>query len=96
LLRELQKIELGMGRERNGRRWGPRCIDLDILLLDDMILHWSGLTVPHPRMHRRAFVLAPLLELEPDLLIPARGRARACLDRLTPRRVEQIAGVKSR
>ncbi len=82
LLETLMEVEHRLGRTRNGRRWGPRCIDLDLLLLENRILFLPGLTVPHPRMHRRAFVLVPLCELEPGLLIPGKGTVRACLDRL--------------
>lgn len=82
LLSILKKVELDMGRDPDGRRWGPRQIDLDILLFDGKILHWVNLTVPHPRMHKRAFVLVPLYELEPELMIPSRGTVRSCLARL--------------
>jgi 2-amino-4-hydroxy-6-hydroxymethyldihydropteridine diphosphokinase len=86
-LQKLKQVERDMGRCQVSRRWGPREIDLDILLLDDRILFWPELTVPHPRMHRRAFVLAPLCDLAPDLRIPARGTVRACLERLGPQGV---------
>ena len=82
LLRELKTIEETMGRKRGGQRWGPRCIDLDLLLMDQKILFLPALTIPHPRMHLRAFVLIPIFELEPDLLIPARGSVRSCLARI--------------
>lgn len=82
LLDTLMEVENRLGRTRTTRRWGPRCIDLDLLLLGNRILFLPGLTVPHSRMHRRAFVLVPLCELEPGLLIPAKGTVSACLDRL--------------
>lgn len=87
LLETLMEVEQRLGRTRSGRRWGPRCMDLDVLLLENRILFLPGLAVPHPRMHRRAFVLVPLCELEPGLLIPGRGTVRACLDRLPGRDV---------
>jgi len=69
LLKELHRIELESGRER-GERWGPRTLDLDILLYDDMILETPELTIPHPRMHLRRFVLEPLAEIAPDVSHP--------------------------
>lgn len=62
LLRELQQIEQRMGRV-NTRHWGERCIDLDLLLFDDLVLESCGLQLPHPRAHERCFVLDPLIEL---------------------------------
>ncbi len=82
LMQELKRIEQVMGRKHGGPRWGPRKIDLDLLLYDKLILLRPGLTVPHPRMHLRAFVLAPLFDLQPELIIPARGTVRTCLARL--------------
>ncbi|MBC7106991.1 MAG: 2-amino-4-hydroxy-6-hydroxymethyldihydropteridine diphosphokinase, partial [Firmicutes bacterium] len=64
LLEVLLEIEARMGRRRS-TRWGPRVIDLDLLLYDNRVLHEPDLVVPHPRMHERAFVLVPLAELEP-------------------------------
>jgi len=54
-------------------RWGPRTIDLDLLLYGDVVLDEPGLTVPHPRLHERAFALEPLQELDPELAVPGRG-----------------------
>ena len=82
LLQLLKSIEQKMGRLPGGPRWGPRNIDLDILLFGGKIFFLSGLTIPHPRMHQRPFVLVPLLDLEPELKIPARGRVKSCLQRL--------------
>jgi 2-amino-4-hydroxy-6-hydroxymethyldihydropteridine diphosphokinase len=87
-----QRIENQMGRKRNGPRWGPRTIDLDILLYDSRILHLPNLTIPHPRMHKRAFVLIPIYDLEPDLLIPARGSVRSFLARLEDQGVRRLKG----
>lgn len=72
LLRVLQLIENEMGRLRGGRRWGPRLIDIDLLLFGDLQLQSVDLEVPHPRMHERAFVLIPLSELDANLNIPGR------------------------
>ncbi|HEV7179133.1 MAG TPA: 2-amino-4-hydroxy-6-hydroxymethyldihydropteridine diphosphokinase [Candidatus Baltobacteraceae bacterium] len=65
LLRALQAIERRFGRERNGERWGPRVIDLDLLFYDDVTMDWPFLTLPHPRLYERAFVLVPLAEIDP-------------------------------
>lgn len=74
LLAALQAIEAAHGRERPYRN-APRTLDLDLLLYGDQVIDTPDLTVPHPRMHERAFVLAPLLELDPHIAIPGRGRA---------------------
>jgi 2-amino-4-hydroxy-6-hydroxymethyldihydropteridine diphosphokinase len=69
LLRVLLGIERGRGRERR-ERWGPRTLDLDVLLYGDQVIHTPDLTVPHPRLHERAFVLEPLSDLVPHHMIP--------------------------
>jgi 2-amino-4-hydroxy-6-hydroxymethyldihydropteridine diphosphokinase len=74
LLDALLQIEHRQGRVRAFRN-GPRVLDLDILLYDDLQCHEHGLTLPHPRMHERAFVLQPLLEITPDCMIPGLGAA---------------------
>ena len=74
LLDQLQRIELEQGRQRKAERWGPRTLDLDILLFGERMLHDERLTVPHYHMHARAFVLYPLAELAPGLQLPD-GRA---------------------
>jgi 2-amino-4-hydroxy-6-hydroxymethyldihydropteridine diphosphokinase len=74
LLERLLAIERALGRERTGPRFGPRTIDLDLLLYGDETLDQPGLTVPHPRLAERLFVLEPLHELAPDLVLPD-GRA---------------------
>lgn len=79
LLKSLLDIEHRHGRERTFRN-APRTLDLDVLLYDDMKLHEHGLTIPHPQMHLRAFVLQPLLELAPDCMIPGVGSAELALD----------------
>jgi 2-amino-4-hydroxy-6-hydroxymethyldihydropteridine diphosphokinase len=70
LLDGLQAIEQNQGRERKAERWGPRTLDLDILLFGDRQLSEARLTVPHYHMHARAFVLYPLAELAPELRMP--------------------------
>lgn len=81
LLQALLAIEDAMGRLRK-QRFGPRIIDLDLLLFGQRQMNSSELTLPHPRMHKRAFVLVPLLEIAPDLVIPGRGRAADVLQSL--------------
>jgi 2-amino-4-hydroxy-6-hydroxymethyldihydropteridine diphosphokinase len=78
LLETLLGIERELGRERR-ERWGPRTIDLDLLLYGDETIDEPGLTVPHPRLHERRFVLEPLLDLDSDLEIPGRGRVEDLL-----------------
>lgn len=82
LLEYVKDLERALGRTENVR-WGPRVIDLDILLYGDHVIDGPGLVVPHPEMHRRAFVLVPLAELVPELVVPGRGLSvRALLDAL--------------
>ncbi|HZQ15404.1 MAG TPA: 2-amino-4-hydroxy-6-hydroxymethyldihydropteridine diphosphokinase [Gaiellaceae bacterium] len=75
----LLDVERRLGRERVGPRWGPRTIDLDLLLFGGAELDEPGLVVPHPFLHERLFVLEPLAELAPDLDVPGRGRVSALL-----------------
>jgi 2-amino-4-hydroxy-6-hydroxymethyldihydropteridine diphosphokinase len=90
LLQALLEIEHGFGRVREFRN-APRILDLDLLLYDDLIHHEHGLTVPHPRMHERGFVLAPLLEIAPDCVIPGLGPAHPWLVHCLDQGVERIA-----
>jgi 2-amino-4-hydroxy-6-hydroxymethyldihydropteridine diphosphokinase len=78
LLDLLLDVERELGRVRV-ERWGPRVIDLDLLLYADETLDEPGLRVPHPRLHERSFALEPLAELDPELAIPGRGRVSALL-----------------
>ncbi len=73
LLALLKSIEKQLGRSPGGVRWGPRPIDLDILLYDDAIIRTPELDIPHPRFHERLFVLEPLAQLAPDLIHPILG-----------------------
>jgi 2-amino-4-hydroxy-6-hydroxymethyldihydropteridine diphosphokinase len=73
LLDLLLEIERTLGRDRSGERFGPRTIDLDLLVVDDVTCDEPGLTLPHPRLHERRFALEPLAELAPDLVVPTRG-----------------------
>lgn len=74
LLGLLLAIERELGRDRTGVRWGPRTIDLDLLLYGDEVIDEPWLQVPHPLLHERRFALEPLAELDPELEIPGRGR----------------------
>jgi len=74
LLSELQNIENNHGRVRDGTRWGPRTLDLDLLLYADDIIEHESLSVPHPGIAERSFVLQPLAELAPDLIVPGKAR----------------------
>jgi 2-amino-4-hydroxy-6-hydroxymethyldihydropteridine diphosphokinase len=73
LLAVLLDVERALGRVRAGERWGPRTIDLDLLLYGDAVVDEPGLTVPHPRLHERRFALEPLAELAPDAVVPGWG-----------------------
>lgn len=90
VLKILLRIEHGMGRDRSTGRWGPRCIDLDLLSYDDRVMKSPGLELPHPRMHLRAFVLRPLLELDPDFIIAGKQSAKEYLSALDEQDVEYI------
>ena len=80
LLRHLLALEWQLGRRRGGRRrWCPRAIDLDLLLYGNQRICQVGLRVPHPWLHRRAFALAPLVDIDPGWLVPGRGAARRLL-----------------
>ena len=73
LLAVLLDVERRLGRVRDGERWGPRTIDLDVLLYGDLVVDEPGLTIPHPRLAERRFALEPLAELAPNAVVPGRG-----------------------
>jgi len=75
LLRAVKNIERDLGRTP-GERWGPRAIDIDILIYDGVTMETEELTLPHPRLTERAFVMVPLAEIAPDLALPNGERAR--------------------
>lgn len=84
LLAGLQALEKARGRERR-ERWGPRTLDLDLLLFGQEVLDLPGLEAPHPRLAQRVFVLAPLMEIAPDYVLPRWGlTAGELLERLSP------------
>lgn len=90
LLDALLAIEAEQGRVR-AERWGPRTLDLDLLLYDDVLLESERLTLPHPRLHERLFVLVPLCDLMPDALHPRLGESyRALRDALPPEPIEPV------
>jgi len=89
LLGELQAIEARHGRRRSFPN-APRTLDLDLLLYGNAVLDGDKLTLPHPRMHERAFVLLPLLEIAPDATVPGRGSARELMDKCTGQSVRRI------
>jgi 2-amino-4-hydroxy-6-hydroxymethyldihydropteridine diphosphokinase len=77
LLAELQDIEFRQGRERTETRWGPRVLDLDLLAHGSSVIDEPGITIPHPGIGERNFVLLPLREIAPELVIPGLGRVAA-------------------
>jgi 2-amino-4-hydroxy-6-hydroxymethyldihydropteridine diphosphokinase len=83
LLTQLQSIENGAGRVRE-ERWGPRTLDLDLIIYGDLLMKEELLTLPHPRAHERSFVLEPWVEIDPQAVLPGYGRIRVLL--------KQIAG----
>ncbi len=82
LLERLLSVERQLGRVRGPERYGPRTIDLDLLVFGELVIDEPGLTLPHPRLHERLFVLEPLAELAPDLELPGRGRVSTLLAEL--------------
>jgi 2-amino-4-hydroxy-6-hydroxymethyldihydropteridine diphosphokinase len=82
LLERLLAVESRLGRTREGPRFGPRVVDLDLLLYGRSTIDRPGLTVPHPRLHERRFALEPLAELDPALEVPGRGTVTALLESL--------------
>ncbi|WP_199100856.1 2-amino-4-hydroxy-6-hydroxymethyldihydropteridine diphosphokinase [Dyella sp. ASV21] len=88
LLDQLLAVERAAGRIRDGQRWGPRTLDLDVLHMQGVSLDDERLQLPHPRIHERAFVVLPLFDLAPDLRLPGQGRVADLLAAL------DIAGIE--
>jgi 2-amino-4-hydroxy-6-hydroxymethyldihydropteridine diphosphokinase len=89
LLQALLALEQENGRTREFQN-APRTLDLDVLLYDDLQHHEHGLTLPHPQMHRRAFVLQPLLEIAPDCVIPGVGAAAVAIEQCKDQQLERL------
>jgi 2-amino-4-hydroxy-6-hydroxymethyldihydropteridine diphosphokinase len=93
----LRATEQRFGRDRSAEtRWGPRTLDLDLLMYGQHTLSLPGLDVPHPRMHERAFVLVPLLEIAPDIVLPGRGPARDALLRVDASNIQPLSEDNAR
>lgn len=95
LLDALLAIEARQGRDRSFKN-APRTLDLDLLLYNGLIMHEHGLTLPHPRMAERAFVLAPLCEIAPEAVIPGRGSVTHCLAALDCADLERLPAPRRR
>lgn len=93
LLRHLQAIELRQGRVRTSERWGPRTLDLDLLLYGNEQFHDEVLTIPHPRLCERNFVLYPLYEIAPELTIPGAGKLRHYIEQCSKQGLQQVEQV---
>ncbi len=85
------RIEAAHGRVRNGARNAARTLDIDLLLYGNAAIHTADLTVPHPRMHERDFVLMPLVEVAPDAVIAGHGSASSCLQQIAPTPIRKLS-----
>jgi 2-amino-4-hydroxy-6-hydroxymethyldihydropteridine diphosphokinase len=92
LLSALFAVEAKFGRRRDFHH-APRTLDLDLLLYDEQVIDSPQLRLPHPRMHLRAFVIAPLLEIAPDCRIPGRGLATAWLPAVSGQQIERLVSL---
>ncbi|MFW5927142.1 MAG: 2-amino-4-hydroxy-6-hydroxymethyldihydropteridine diphosphokinase [Wenzhouxiangella sp.] len=90
LLAALLDIESRLGRRRDAGRWGPRRIDLDLLVYDDCVIDEPDLKLPHPHLPERAFVLVPLNDLAPELVVPGIGRVDESLAALDDKQIESV------
>lgn len=91
LLEAMLQVERTYGRDREAEtRWGPRTLDLDLLLYGNEVIEQPGLRVPHPHLHERAFALLPLSEIAPEAMIPGRGVVRDVLDTMTVDAIECV------
>jgi 2-amino-4-hydroxy-6-hydroxymethyldihydropteridine diphosphokinase len=95
LLADLQAIERRMGKTEPEVRWGPRLIDLDLLVVSDLRADEPGLRLPHPGVHLRNFVLYPLAEIAADLWVPGLARVRVLRDRVSGDGIERLAARES-
>jgi 2-amino-4-hydroxy-6-hydroxymethyldihydropteridine diphosphokinase len=93
LLVELQSIEQQQGRQRTSERWGPRTLDLDIILYGDLILNTPTLTIPHSGLLERDFWLIPLFELAPDLIFPNGMLLKDCLNQNFPSPLDSLSKI---
>lgn len=93
LLDAVKEIEAAQGRESDVERWAPRVIDLDIVLFGNLHMRDERLTLPHPEMHRRRFVLKPLSDIVPELEIPGHGQLRNLLQRAPAHELIQVASI---
>ena len=90
-LASLQAVERRLGKAEPAVRWGPRVIDLDLVVFADMQVDQPGLTLPHPGLHRRNFVLYPLSEIAAELWVPGLARVCRLRDRVSPAGIERLA-----
>lgn len=95
LLQALQRIERAQGRTRDVY-WGARTLDLDLLLYDQQVIDSALLTVPHPGLHERAFVLHPLAEIAPDLIVPGKGKVGLLAAEYSAAELTKIEPLESR
>jgi 2-amino-4-hydroxy-6-hydroxymethyldihydropteridine diphosphokinase len=91
LLESLQEVERRLGKTAPAVRWGPRVIDLDLLAVGGLVLAEPGLTLPHPGLHRRNFVLYPLSEIAAELWVPGLARVCRLRERVSPAGIERLA-----
>lgn len=84
-----RELETAAERQRD-IRWGPRTLDVDVIVVDDVLIDDAELTLPHPRAHERAFVLLPWLEIDPDAQLPGHGLVAALLDGIVGQEVSQL------
>jgi 2-amino-4-hydroxy-6-hydroxymethyldihydropteridine diphosphokinase len=95
LLDELVSIQRSMGRKADTIRFGPRVLDLDILLYDDQVIRTPRLEIPHPRMHKRAFVLQPICDIDPTIVHPVLGQTAADLLRRLADDDQQVIALEN-
>jgi 2-amino-4-hydroxy-6-hydroxymethyldihydropteridine diphosphokinase len=91
LLQQLKLLESQLGRSAPVVRWGPRRIDLDLLMHGGAVVDEPGLTLPHPGIAERAFVLVPLADVAPEVVVAGRGRVRSLLAGVDVRSLERLA-----